>query len=135
MLDETQKSNLIALFSLTISNLTGIWVYGSVAQSVATTSSDVDLAFLSNDLIPYKVQLDLKEKLAQLLQRDIDLVELNSASTVLRKEIIAYGKRIYCTDTLQCENYENFVFADYARLNEERAGILEDVFKRGSIYG
>ena len=32
------------------------------------------------------------------------------------------------------ERFEDFVFASYARLNEERRGILEDIRRRGRIH-
>jgi hypothetical protein len=42
-------------------------------------------------------------------------------------QIVEGGKRLYCRDQTACDAFEDFVFLDFARLNEERAGILEDI--------
>ncbi len=53
----------------------------------------------------------------------------------MRMQVISKGQRIYCSNEQSCEMFEDFVFSDYARLNEERAGILEDIGQRGAVYG
>jgi hypothetical protein len=69
-----------------------------------------------------------------VLYRDVDLVDLLAASTVLRAQVIAYGERLYCGAQFACETFENYVFASYARLNEERDAILRDIRQRGQVY-
>ncbi len=90
---------------------------------------------LSPKSISFQLRLDIIVALNNLLGREVDLVDMRSVATVMRKEIVVHGKRIYCTDTLRCEMYEDFIYADYARLNEERALILADIFERKNIYG
>lgn len=51
----------------------------------------------------------------------------------MRSQVISTGKRLYCGDRLACERFEDYVYAAYARLNEERRGILEDIRQRGTI--
>ncbi|MCC5862855.1 MAG: hypothetical protein JJT93_13220 [Gammaproteobacteria bacterium] len=47
------------------------------------------------------------------------------------------GRRLFCAEGHEehVEAFETFVYADYARLNEERAGILQDVLARGRVHG
>ncbi len=77
----------------------------------------------------------MAQTLAAKYSRDVDLIDLNQASTVMRMQVISKGQRIYCSNEQSCEMFEDFVFSDYARLNEERAGILEDIGQRGAVYG
>jgi len=125
----------VAFLTREIPDLLGVWVYGSVAKAEDTPESDLDLAFLAQHSLTHEQRIALANELMKQIGRDVDLVDLSIAPTVLRKEIIAYGRRIYCGETLSCETFEDFVFADYARLNEERAEILNDIFQKGSVHG
>ena len=97
--------------------------------------SDIDLALLSKQKLPEIKTWALAQTLAAKYSRDVDLIDLNQASTVMRMQVISKGQRIYCSNEQSCEMFEDFVFSDYARLNEERAGILEDIGQRGAVYG
>lgn len=132
MLPDSQLADIIAG---NVPDLIGIWLYGSVAKGVDTPESDLDIAILAQKSLPFDKRLSLSADLERQTRRDVDLIDLRKAPTVLRKEIIANGRRIHCVDLEACEIFEDFIFADYARLNEERAGILEDIFQRGSIHG
>jgi len=50
-------------------------------------------------------------------------------------QIVSRGTRLYCADQIECDTYDNYIYSSYARLNEERSGILEDIAKRGTVYG
>lgn len=134
-----QKQKLITEISKNIikhiPSTLGVWLYGSFSKNEHSNESDIDIAFLAEESPSFEKRMEIIVSSVKLSQRDIDLIDLNTAPTVLKKEIIAYGQRIYCVDTFFCDNFENRVFADYARLNEERAGILIDIQQRGSIYG
>lgn len=54
--------------------------------------------------------------------REVDVVDLASASTVMRAQVISGGKHIYCTNETACKTFEDYVYSSYARLNEERRG-------------
>lgn len=118
-----------------VPDVEAIWVYGSVAKGSAGKKSDIDIAVLAPLPINFQVRLDTIVALNRQLGREVDLVDMRSVATVLRKEIVVHGKRIFCIDALRCDMYEDFIYADYARLNEERALILKDIFERKSIYG
>jgi predicted nucleotidyltransferase len=132
MIPDSQLTDVIVT---SVPDLIGIWLYGSVAKGVDTTESDLDIAVLAQKSLTFETRLSLTAALERQTNRDVDVVDLSTAPAVLRKEVIANGRRIHCADEHTCEIFEDFVFADYARLNEERAGILEDVFQRGSIHG
>jgi len=118
-----------------IPDVLGVYVFGSVAKGEAGQSSDVDLAVLAHRVLPAMDVWLLAQSLAQDAGMDVDLIDLRSASAVMRMQVIAEGQRIICEDDEACTIFEDFVFSDYARLNEERADILKDIEVRGSVYG
>jgi len=65
----------------------------------------------------------------------VDLIDLSNASTAMRIQIVANGERLYAKNKNEAAIFEDFVYSDYARLNEERAGILQDISSRGTVYG
>lgn len=103
-----------------------IYLYGSFANGVATTESDVDLAFLSEAQITNIAKWEVQEKLAAVLNKDVDLVNLKDASVVLRKEIVEKGKLLYSSDQYKTETFEMTTLSMYMDLNETRKDILND---------
>lgn len=115
-------------------NVMAIYQFGSTVRGEARSNSDIDLAvFLSGKDQP--ALWAFAQELAKSIGRDVDLVDLRRASTVMAAQIIHTGQRIYCRDRLLCENYENYRYVEYAEFNELRQGILDDIQQRGSVYG
>ena len=112
-----------------------LYQFGSQAQGQAGPESDIDLAILAADPVPVSTLLALQEDLAGSLKKDVDLVDLRAASTVLRMQVVSNGQCLYSAVDAGREEFEDFVYSAYARLNEERRGILEDIRARGSVYG
>lgn len=77
----------------------------------------------------------IAQEIADLLDRDIDLIDLKNSSTVFKAQVVGKGIAIYCTDDKRRMNFELRAFKEYALLNEERQEILVNIKKRGSIYG
>jgi hypothetical protein len=69
-----------------------------------------------------------------LLHRDVDLIDLRQASTVMRMQVVSTGESLFSADDPKREQFETMVYASYARLNEERRGILDDIRARGRVY-
>lgn len=115
--------------------LLAVYRFGSFGTGYERPASDLDLAVYAGRPLP-AVQLWRKaQDLASEVGRDVDLVDLASASAVMRAQVIHGGGRIYCADEVACETFEDYVYSSYARLNEERRGILQDVLRRGNVYG
>jgi len=53
----------------------------------------------------------------------------------MRMQVLSNGRRLACFDTEVCDVFEDFVYSDYARLNEERAAIMAGIQERGTIHG
>ncbi|SDC82021.1 MULTISPECIES: type VII toxin-antitoxin system MntA family adenylyltransferase antitoxin [unclassified Candidatus Frackibacter] len=127
----SDKIELIKSFLIDELSPTLIYLFGSFAKGVGRPDSDIDIAFLSQkNLDEYKVFL-IAQKLADQLNREVDLVDINKASTVLKAQIIQ-GKLIYNADNLKKMNFELETMKKYAKLNEERQVIIDNL-KRGVV--
>ncbi len=116
-------------------DVVAIYLFGSAAAGELRADSDIDLAVLPNASLPVARRWSLAQALAVSAGRDVDLVDLRSASTVMRAQVVSTGKRLYCANKSLCSEFEDRVYSDYARLNEERQHILDDIRERGRIYG
>ncbi len=125
---------LIGLVKKTMPNLIALYRFGSQATGEARPESDVDLAILASEPCAPRRLVEVREELAAALHRDVDLVDLRTASTVLRMQVLAQGECLASADDLARERFEDMVYTSYARLNEERRGILDDIRARGVVY-
>ncbi len=117
-----------------IPNLIAIYHFGSQIQGGTNTESDVDVAFLASRPLSPVQRFDLEQELASLVQKNVDLVDLRDSSTVMRMQVISTAQCLFSANNAEQEQFETFVYSSYARLNEERRSILDDIQKRGSVY-
>ena len=118
----------------TIPDCRAIYRFGTWGTAEERLDSDLDLAFLPCTAMDNVRRWELAQHIACLVGRDVDLVDLLTASTVFRIQVLANGERLYCSDCAEVEEFEDLVFSEYARLNEERREILKDICQRGTIY-
>lgn len=118
-----------------IEGIEAVYLFGSQITDFFRNESDIDIAVLCLKPISAELRWELSQNLAILLNRDVDLIDLHQASTVMQWQIINTGKQIFCADIKKNAFFETYVLCDYIRLNEQRNLILEDIKKRGSIYG
>lgn len=114
--------------------LLAIYRFGSAGTEYERPDSDVDFAFLARRAEDAVLVWDTAQQVAIELGCDVDLIDLRQASTVVAANIVAFGARLYCTDADECAEFEAHTLADYARLNEERCGILQDIQARGRVH-
>ena len=65
-------------------DLESIYAFGSTGTRYENSQSDLDLAILASSISDPVQRWQLAEKIAQAVGRDVDLIDLNDASTVLR---------------------------------------------------
>jgi predicted nucleotidyltransferase len=113
-----------------------IYRYGSWGTEAERADSDLDIAILpAGRALDATTRLQLMDTLGRIAGRDVDVADLRSADTVFRAQVVSNGERIFASDERACGAFEDFVYSDYGRLNEERRLILRDIRERGSIYG
>lgn len=128
------QQKLVETICTVVHDCLAIYRFGSWGTPDQRADSDIDLAVLASSPLDPVGRWNLAQQLASLAGCDVDLIDLLKASTVLRMQVIANGERIYCVDE-EVERFEDNVFSSYVRLNDERRLILEDVRKRGNVYG
>jgi predicted nucleotidyltransferase len=115
--------------------LEAVYVFGSAAAGTALPESDLDLAVLAAAPIEPGERFELAGDLARVVGREVDLVDLRSASDVLRVQAIAHGSRLFARNPSAADAFEAYALSSYARLNEERHAILEQIQRDGTIHG
>lgn len=133
-IDQSRLEAVVWKLRALVPGLRAVYLFGSQASGEASAASDVDLAVLAEQPLTARQRWEIGEAIADILRRDVDLVDLRQASTVLRIQVVGHGRRIW-GEGPDLEVFEDFVFSDYARLNEERAGILADIREHGSVHG
>ncbi|PHS28512.1 MAG: DNA polymerase subunit beta [Alkaliphilus sp.] len=130
--DELKK---IVAFLLKKIELEFIIIYGSSVTDNFREDSDIDLAYYSKTKVdPFELFI-LKEELADILRREVDLIDLKMASTVFKAQVVGTGEIIYCSDKNKLDNFRIRSLKEYALLNEERQIILDKIKEDGEIYG
>ncbi len=108
-----------------------IYLFGSFAFGLENKDSDVDIAILLSyqeaKEIPTFLMSDLYNELANYLNRDIDLINLRTASNVLQNQVVSKGSCIFYADKYSKDEFEMLSLSFYQKLNEERREILEDI--------
>jgi predicted nucleotidyltransferase len=116
----------------------GIYLFGSYATADQRPDSDADIALL---LMPSDAKKAgslaatcLASELAGIIGRSVDLINLRQVSTVLQKEVVMADRRIFEGDVGAAEEFEMLTLSYYQKLNEERAGIIEDALAGGRFH-
>ena len=115
-----------------------IYLFGSYGTADEWPTSDVDIALLlppeEAKRVGWREIEEATVALGQLLGRDVDLINLRQVSTVFRHQIVMTGRRLYCANVLDVEEFELLTMALYQKLNQERAEILAEGLRSGRFY-
>ena len=125
----------VAAIRRDVPGLVAIYRFGSSVDGERSPGSDVDLAVLATAPLDPQVRFDLQERLASALRQNVDLVDLRAASPVMAIQVIGKGRLLLDEDAAARGRFEDLTYSVYARLNEERRGILERVATEGTVYG
>ena len=101
-----------------------VYLFGSYGTPAQHPGSDLDFAILARDSINPVLLFELANTLSNRLGREVDLLDLSTASTVMAKEVLRTGERLIVNDLIATQTFEMRTLADYARLNEERHPVL-----------
>lgn len=116
-----------------IPSLSALYVFGSQATGHAGPDSDLDLAVLADEPLGAEKLWDVSSQLADIARCHVDLLDLRAASTVMQYRIITTGKQLWAKGS-QAALYECFILSAKTALDEARAGLLQDIQARGTVY-
>ncbi len=111
-----------------------IILFGSYSRNTQNKESDIDIAIKGNKIDSKKIY-ELKQKLEDISQKDVDLVNLDDISDVFRYEILMNGIKLFCQDDYKFDLYKLDMCREYLELNESRQDIIQRIKNGGSIYG
>jgi predicted nucleotidyltransferase len=133
--DRPEDATAVTEILAALPRVIAIYRFGSSVDGAPGPESDLDLAVLTESPLDPVVRFDLQERLAVVLRQSIDLVDLRSASTVMAIQVIANALLLYDGHSGIRGDFEDSAYGAYARLNEERRGILDRIAAEGTVYG
>lgn len=113
-----------------------VYLHGSWGTGCVLEGSDIDLAILAET----RLGSDERSRIFSAVysafggDRNVDVSELFHADCVFSAQVVTKGQRILTFDRDAADRFEMLVLAKYARLNEERSGIVADIQRRGTVY-
>jgi predicted nucleotidyltransferase len=108
-------------------------IYGSFAKGNYNEESDIDIGiFINEEKLSEKTIIDIKDSLDDVSDRDVDLVVLNNADTIITMQILANGKLIYCRDKHQFNLFKARKISEYLDFKMSRKIIEDNLVKRQS---
>jgi predicted nucleotidyltransferase len=128
------RDTIVHILQARAPDLLAVYAFGSVVQQTAGPDSDLDLAVLVGGYADHQTLWELSGDLADVAGCPVDLLDLRAASTVMQYQIITQGERWWTLD-VQAALYEAAVLSEKTELDSARAGLLEDIQTRGSVYG
>lgn len=117
-----------------VPDLLAIYAFGSRTQGMAGPQSDLDLAVLVAGYAEPLALWALSGDLADVAGCPVDLLDLRAATTVMQYQVVTTGQRWWARDA-QAALYEAAILSEKTALDTARAGLLQDIDKRGSVYG
>lgn len=131
---QAPQQGLVRMLQSRVPHLLAVYAFGSRIQGTAGPQSDLDLAVLVAGYVDPVALWELSGELADVAGCPVDLLDLRAAATVMQYQIITTGQRWWASDS-QAALYEAAVLSEKTALDTARAGLLDDIQKRGRIYG
>lgn len=115
-------------------DVVAIYVFGSAATGDFSAESDLDLAVLGPRPYDGRRLYDVARSLETAVDVDVDLVDLITAPTLLKFEVIARGRSVYCADRDVALEFEGRSLTEYGDYQFRVAPLLEAVRETGRAY-
>jgi predicted nucleotidyltransferase len=127
-----QRHDVLGLLKQQFPELLALYLFGSEASGEAGPRSDVDLAVLLPGKAPPLLLWEAANAVGERLGRDVDLVDLRAASTVMQYQVITTGDRLWALDA-RAALYESFILSEKTALDAARALLLDDILRTGKV--
>jgi predicted nucleotidyltransferase len=111
---EPSLDELLAAVLLAGPPLRFAMLFGSMATGMGTPDSDVDVGiFPADPRLPLQDELSLQTELARVCGRDVDLVRLDQAPTLVCWQVVRYGRVIMEATPFAAARFVAASVADY----------------------
>ena len=129
MIENEIRDHLLGI----IPDLKAIYIFGSFAKGEMTKDSDIDIGIISSLKLSPATIFNTAQELAAILNRDVDLLDIEQVPLVMQFQVISTGKNIYAKYPLELLEFETRITSMYQRFNEERRFIVEEIVNSGKI--
>lgn len=126
LLGSSYKSRVISSVRNKIPSVKLIYLFGSFASGEQHANSDLDIAILPIKALDNLTRWQIAQDLACELDIDVDLIDLNTASTVLCQQVITQGQLLW-GNANDDDIFTVKTMSMYQHLQTERALILNDL--------
>jgi predicted nucleotidyltransferase len=109
------------------------FLFGSFARGERTRFSDLDIALFFSGTVDFYKTYDLREDLSEMLGIEVDIVVLNTASPVIKMQILSKGVLLLDKDRRAYHEFFVKTVKEYDDLKRNRKEIEENIL-RGRIY-
>ena len=110
-------------------------IFGSYAKGTTRVDSDLDIAYFTEKKHTDYERFSIAGELSSKLNVEVDLIDIRKIDTVFAAQIYSTGELLYCTNEPVFFKERIKIYSMYATLNEQRSEILEEIKRRGKVYG
>jgi predicted nucleotidyltransferase len=128
---------LVGLLQKRLPKLMAVYAFGSRVHDQghhANADSDLDLAVLVEGYADPVALFELSGEMADLVICPVDLLDLRAASTVMQHQILMEGERLWARD-VAAGLFEAAMLTEKLHLDAARQPLIQDVMRRGAVYG
>ncbi len=101
-----------------------IYLFGSQVSGRLHPDSDIDLAILAGCPQNAYQLFMVAQQLADQLHHEVDLVDLATASAVMKAEIVTRGQLLFALNPDLAAEFEMYTLSMYAQANQDRREVL-----------
>lgn len=120
MLTSALTQRIVALLEERF-GLDALFVFGSEAAGTRHRGSDLDLAALFRRRPDALALLDAQTALEEIAGTDVDLIDLGTASPILARQVLGYGRCVFGPDAPELARFEATLPGRYEDLKRIRA--------------
>lgn len=110
------------------------YLFGSQAKGASAKESDFDIAVLFKkkpaDPLALREITAISSELSKSFPKEFDIVSLNGAPLLLKYEVVAHRKVLYCENENERKNFEVSVIKEYIDEEPVRNLYNETLYKR-----
>ncbi|MCX8097817.1 MAG: nucleotidyltransferase domain-containing protein [Casimicrobiaceae bacterium] len=130
-----EREPIVAWLRERLPELEAIYLFGSAVRGPWRPDSDLDLAIDAGRPLEPAVRYELALELGVAMNRDVDLIDMQRANAVLRREILTTGERLYVRDRARQDALEAAMLTEYLDFAFIRQKHLEAILADGQVYG
>lgn len=116
-------------------NPLAVYLHGSRATQWQREESDWDFAILGEAQLTWEQRQCFLLALSNALRGAlVDMADLHQCDTVFAAHVVTEGQAVYVSQELARQRFEMLTLSKYARLNEDRRDLLDDIRQRGTVF-